>query len=83
MIPYVGYIQAKKSLALAKETIELMNDPDNYMLEAQKDMLELEVEHFRETSIKFTIFLLTLAVFCVSLLYLIDKGIIDVQKIIG
>jgi len=78
MIPYVGYYQAKRSLALAKETIKLMNDPDNYMLEAQKDMLELEVEHFRETSIKFTIFLLTLSVFCVSLLYLIHKGIFHV-----
>ena len=78
MIPYVGYIQAKKSLALAKETIKMMGDSTNYMLEAQKDMLELEVEHFRETSRKFTIFLLTLAVFCVSLYYLYIKGIINV-----
>jgi hypothetical protein len=83
MIPYYYLWQAKKSLEGAKKTIELMNDPDNYMLEAQRDMLELEVEHFREQSIKFTIFLLTLMVFCVSLLYLIDKGIVDVQKIIG
>lgn len=67
MIPYVGYIQAKKSLALAKETIKMMGDSTNYMLEAQKDMLELEVEHFREASKKFTIFLLTLVVFCVTL----------------
>jgi hypothetical protein len=83
MIPYIGYIQAKRSLKMAKETIRMMDDPSNYMLEAQKDMLELEVEHFREQSAKFTIFLLTLAVFCVSLTYLIDKGIIDVHKIIG
>jgi hypothetical protein len=53
------------------------------MLEAQKDMLELEVEHFRETSKKFTIFLLTLATFCVSLGYLIIKGIIDAHTFIG
>ena len=78
MIPYIGYIQAKRSLALAKETIKMMGDSTNYMLEAQKDMLELEVEHFRETSKKFTIFLLTLIVFCVTILYLIDKGIINV-----
>ena len=83
MIPYVGYIQAKKSLALAKETIKMMGDSSNYMLEAQKDMLELEVEHFREQSKKFTIFLLTLLVFCVSLGYLIKTGVIDVYKIIG
>ena len=83
MIPYYYLWQAKKSLEGAKKTIELMDDPSNYMLEAQKDMLELEVEHFRETSKKFTIFLLTLAIFCVSLGYLIIKGIIDVHKIIG
>ena len=75
MIPYVGYYQAKRSLALAKETIKLMDDPDNYMLEAQKDMLELEVEHFRESSIKFTIQLLTVMVFCVSLYYLKVNGV--------
>jgi hypothetical protein len=78
MIPYYNYYQAKKSLALSKETIKMMGDSTNYMLEAQKDMLELEVEHFRETSKKFTIFLLTLAVFCVSLYYLYIKGIINV-----
>lgn len=78
MIPYYYLWQAKKSLALNKETIKMMGDSTNYMLEAQSDMLELEVEHFREQSKKFTIFLLTLATFCVSLLYLIDKGIINV-----
>jgi hypothetical protein len=78
MIPYIGYIQAKRSLALAKETIAMMGDSTNYMLEAQKDMLELEVEHFREASVKFTIVLLTVIVFCVTLVYLFDKGIFHV-----
>jgi hypothetical protein len=78
MIPYYYLWQAKKSLALNKETIKMMGDSTNYMLEAQSDMLELEVEHFRETSKKFTIFLLTLAVFCVSLYYLYIKGIFNV-----
>ena len=78
MIPYYYLWQAKKSLEGAKKTIELMDDSSNYMLEAQKDMLELEVEHFRETSKKFTIFLLTLVVFCVILVYLFDKGIFHV-----
>ena len=78
MIPYIGYIQAKKSLALAKETIKMMGDSSNYMLEAQKDMLELEVEHFRETSIKFTIVLLTLVTFCVTLYYLYMNGVFNV-----
>jgi hypothetical protein len=78
MIPYVGYIQAKRSLALAKETIKMMGDSTNYMLEAQRDMLELEVDYFREQSKKFTIYLLTLATFCVSLYYLNSKGIFHV-----
>jgi len=78
MIPYYYLWQAKKSLELNKETIKMMGDSTNYMLEAQSDMLELEVEHFRETSKKFTIFLLTLAIFCVSLGYLINKGIFNV-----
>ena len=78
MIPYIGYIQAKRSLALAKETITMMGDSTNYMLEAQKDMLELEVEHFREQSVKFTIVLLTVVVFCVTIVYLFDKGIFHV-----
>jgi len=83
MIPYYYLWQAKKSLELNKETIKMMGDSTNYMLEAQSDMLELEVEHFRETSKKFTIFLLTMATLCVILGYFITKGIIDVHKIIG
>jgi hypothetical protein len=78
MIPYIDLYDAKKSLELAKETIKLMDDPSNYMLEAQKDMLELEVEHFCEQSKKFTVFLLTIAVFCSTLYYLCIKGIINV-----
>ena len=76
MIPYVGYIQAKRSLKLAKETIKLMNDPNNYMLEAQKDMLEMEVEHFRESSIKFTTILLLAVVICVIMYILVRYGVI-------
>lgn len=70
MIPYIGYYLAKKSLISIKQTIQALNDPDNYMLEAQRDMLELEVDYFRTESIKFTKILLTLAVFCVTLLLL-------------
>jgi hypothetical protein len=78
MIPYYYFWQAKKSLDGAKKTIEMMGDSSNYMLEAQRDMLELEVEHFRIQSKKFTGFLLILTVFCVTLWYLIDKGIFHV-----
>ena len=76
MIPYIGYIQAKQSLALAKETIKLMGDSSNYMLEAQKDMLELEVEHFREESIKFTFGALFTVVMGVIMFYLSRYGVL-------
>jgi len=79
MIPYIGYIQAKRSLAMAKETIKMMDDPSNYMLEAQKDMLELEVEHFRHASVNFTILLLILTVLSVILyFYMHIIGVINV-----
>jgi len=78
MIPYIDYYNARKSLAMAEETIRMMNDPDNYMLEAQRDMRQLEVEHFREQSVKFTIGLLTVTVFCVILYVLYSKGILNV-----
>ena len=78
MIPYIDYYNAKQSLAMAKETIKLMNDPDNYMLEAQKDMRELEVEYYRVVCIKFTFILLTVAVFCVTIYYLYINGVFNV-----
>ena len=78
MIPYIDYYNAKKSLAMAKETIKLMNDPDNYMLEAQKDMRELEVDYYRGECVKFTIGLLITAVSCVMMYILIPYGVINV-----
>ena len=48
------------------------------MLLGQRDMLELEVEHFRKMSKKFTIFLLTLVLFTVTMVILFNKGIINV-----
>jgi hypothetical protein len=78
MIPYYYLWQAKKLLELDKETIRMMGDSTNDRLEQQKEMRELEVEHFRETSKKFTIFLLTLVFFCVTLYYLYINGVINV-----
>lgn len=80
MIPYYYLHEAKQRLVNAKKTIELMGGEDECqpMLLGQRDMLELEVEYYQQSSKKFTIFLLTLATFCVSLGYLINKGIINV-----
>jgi hypothetical protein len=80
MIPYYYLYEAKQRLIGAKKTIALMGGEDECqpMLLGQRDMLELEVEYYREQSEKFTIFLLTLVVFCVTLLYLINEGIFNV-----
>lgn len=78
MIPYINYYNAKKSLELAKETIRLMDDPDNYMLEAQKEMRELEVEYYRGECIKFTAGLLITVVIGVIMYYLYKYGVINV-----
>lgn len=78
MIPYIDYINAKRSLSLAKETIKMMNDPDNYMLEAQKEMRELEVAYYREQSIKFTTGLLITVTIGVILFYLYKNGVLNV-----
>jgi hypothetical protein len=85
MTPYYYLRQARLRLENAKQTIDMMGGEDECqpMLLGQRDMLELEVEYYRERSAKFTIFLLTLTVFTVTLTYLIHGGIIDVQKLIG
>jgi len=69
MIPYYYYYVAKQSLIVAKETIVMMGGEDDcsQQILQQRDFLEKEVEYFREQSLKFTIFLLTLVVFCVTL----------------
>lgn len=78
MIPYIDYINAKRSLKLAKETIRLMNDPDNYLLEAQKDMRQLEVDYYRLESIKFTAGLLITILICVIMFILFRYGVLNV-----
>jgi uncharacterized protein with GYD domain len=80
MIPYYYLREAKLRLENAKQAIDMMGGEDECqpMLLGQRDMLELEVEYYRERSAKFTIFLLTLVVFGVTLWYLNSKGIFHV-----
>ena len=85
MIPYYYLREAKQRLIGAKKAIEMMGGEDDCqpMLLGQRDMLELEVEYYREKSARCTIFLLTLVVFCVTLYILHNEGVINVFKIIG
>jgi hypothetical protein len=78
MIPYIDLYNAKKSLAMAEETIRMMNDPDNYMLQAQKDMRQLEVEYYQQECYKFTVILLTLFIGFGIMIVLYLKGMLHV-----
>ena len=80
MIPYYYLWQAKQSLIGANKAIEMMGGENDCqpMLLGQRDMLELEVEHFRGQSIKFTVFLLLTAVICVILYVLHHNGVLNV-----
>jgi hypothetical protein len=48
MIALYNYIQTKKRLEQHLETIQMMGDSSNYLLEAQKDMLEMELKYHWE-----------------------------------
>lgn len=78
MIPYFDYIDAKRRLKLAKETILMMGGEDDCqpMLLGQRDYLELEVEYHREQSIKFTVGCLFTAGVCVTMYFLHRYGVI-------
>jgi hypothetical protein len=78
MIPYYYLHQAKQRLAVAIETIELMGGENDCqpMLLGQRDMLELEVQYYREQSDKFTIILLTFFVAIGIMLELHSKGLL-------
>ena len=80
MIAYYYLYEAKKRLANAKETIEMMGGEDECqpMLLGQRDMLELEVEYYQKTSRFFTIGLLTFALASVILYVLYVNGVINV-----
>ena len=80
MIPYYYLHEAKQRLANAKKTIELMGGEDECqpMLLGQRDMLELEVEYYQQSSKRFTIISLTIVSIGVILYLLYTNGVINV-----
>ena len=80
MIPYYYLHEAKQRLVNAKKTIELMGGEDECqpMLLGQRDMLELEVEYYRQSSKKFTAITLTIVLIGVILYLLYTNGVINV-----
>jgi uncharacterized protein with GYD domain len=80
MIPYYYLHEAKQRLVNAKKTIELMGGEDECqpMLLGQRDMLELEVEYYQQSSKKFTAITLTIVSIGVILYLLYTNGVINV-----
>lgn len=80
MIPYFDYLEAKRRLANAKETIALMGGesecPD--MVLGQRDYLELEVEYFRERNGKYNLGLLIGGIISVIIVVLYRYGVLNV-----
>jgi len=78
MLSYYYLYQAKQRLANAIKTIEMMGGENDCqpMLLGQRDMLELEVQYYREQSDKFTIILLTFFAAIGIMLILHSKGLL-------
>ena len=80
MISYYYLYEAKKRLANAEQTIEMMGGEDECqpMLLGQRDMLELEVEYYQKVSRFFTIGLLTFTLASVIIYLLYVDGVFNV-----
>jgi hypothetical protein len=80
MIPHYYLYEAKQRLVNAKKTIEMMGGEEDCqpMLLGQRDMLELEVEYYRERSKTFTTIFLTVFVIGVIMYLLYINGVIHV-----
>ena len=80
MIPYYYLHEAKQRLVNAEKTIDMMGGEDECqpMLLGQRDMLELEVEYYRQSSKKFTAITLTIVSIGVILYLLYTNGVINV-----
>ena len=78
MLLYYHYWQAVKRLELSSKTLELMQPDVPDMVQAQHEMIEREVEYYREESQRFTLILLTFVIFSSIMVVMFMKGFIHV-----
>jgi hypothetical protein len=78
MISYYRYWQAVNRLQSSQKTIDMMEPDVPNMVQAQHEMIQREVEYYREESNKFTLIVLTLAAFIGIMLILYTQGLIHV-----
>jgi hypothetical protein len=78
MLSYYRYWQALNRLESSQKTIEMMEPDVPNMVQAQHEMIQREVEYYREESNKFTLIVLTLVTFTGIMLILYTQGMINV-----
>jgi len=78
MLSYYHYWQASKRLESSFKTVEMMSPDVPDMVQAQHEMIEREVEYYREEAQKFTLIVLTLAAFAGIMLILYTQGMLHV-----
>lgn len=78
MIPHYYLWQANRRLVQSKQTMQMMEPDVPPMVEAQHEMIEREVEYWREESNKFTIFALTFVIAACIMVSLYLKGLFHV-----
>jgi hypothetical protein len=78
MLSYYRYWQAVNRLKQSAETLTLMAPDVPDMVQAQHEMIQLEVDYYREQSTKCTVLILTSIAFIVTMLVLVNKGIFNV-----
>ena len=78
MLSYYHYWQALQRQKQSFETVNMMEPDVPPMIQAQHEMIEREVEFFREEAQKFTIIVLLFIVFFGIMLILYTQGMIHV-----
>lgn len=76
MLSILHYISAKERFAESKKTIHMMGGESECqpMLLGQRDFLKLEVEYYREESIKLAIYLIVAIILIAPMIYFYLKN---------
>lgn len=75
MICLINYINAKRRLKESNKTIQMMGDDCSSMLLAQRDMIQLEMEYYKEETVKLWRYAFFFVV-SVLLYYFVIRGLI-------
>jgi hypothetical protein len=83
LISYYYYWQALRRAEESLKTVAVMQPDVPPMVQAQHEMIMLELDYFREEAEKFTKILLIFCGVCIIIAIMYSKGYIDVQKFMG